>query len=131
MAMATPNKVNASVLNPSIVDQVTVIYLWYMPSKPKEKKKKKTAQLRVCIQIKEEKSQLHRVGGKGVETSGRRQYVNDLPWPSLLLESDRIKNQARSVVDLSTPTKKRKRKDRIDLKCPLAMSCLLIVAHIS
>lgn len=124
MAMATPNKVNASVLNPSIVDQVTVIYLWYMPSKPKEKKNRSTQGVH---SDKGRESQLHRVGGG----SGRRQYVNDLPWPSLLLESDRIKNQARSVVDLSTPTKKRKRKDRIDLKCPLAMSCLLIVAHIS
>lgn len=72
----------------------------------------------MCIQIKEEKVNCT----EGRETSGRRQYLNDLPWSwSLLLESDRIKNQVRSLVDLSTPTKKRKSKDRIDLKCLLVV----------
>lgn len=77
----------------------------------------------MCIQIKEEKVNCT----EGRETSGRRQYLNDLPWScSLLLESDRIKNQARSLVDLSTPTKKRKSKDRIDLKFLLAVSTYVL-----
>lgn len=93
-------------------------------------KGKKTIQPRVCIQIKEEK--VNCTEGVG-ETSGRRQYLNDLPWScSLLLESDRIKNQARPLVDLSTPTKKRKSKDRVDLKCLLTVPTYLTsVAPIS